>query len=166
MKSKITAYCDGDSPLEGGPKIGEVIAMKTKNDAFGDPKYLPGGSEFDPLEPGKGLNLKTYTIEKTKTSYTPGPWDIQDADYQHIPIMAGDFTRDVCEVTRAGIDEDEQTANARLISAAPELLAALEMATAELQSMHTEYLPGCKGGCPTLEIIAKARAAIAKAKGA
>ena len=54
-------------------------------------------------------------------------------------------------------------ANARLIAAAPELLAALAEAVDELEQMHRHYYGNCPGGCPACVAIDKARAAIAKA---
>lgn len=56
--------------------------------------------------------------------------------------------------------EDSQ-ANARLIAAAPELLAALE-ATIQLLVMLGDFIANKHGRC---EVILSARAAIAKAKG-
>ncbi len=66
-----------------------------------------------------------------KTSHTPGPWAVKDATGQRDYIMAG--TESVAQITRLRpktatglIRWEEMTANARLIAAAPELLAALD----------------------------------------
>jgi hypothetical protein len=55
---------------------------------------------------------------------------------------------------------EEQVANARLIAAAPELLAALELI---IQRMDNQK-PGMGGAMHVREFTAEARAAIAKAK--
>lgn len=68
-----------------------------------------------------------------KTQFTPGPWQVCEkytdrhvypighpvgADYKHISILA--------EVNSCGGTPDQCKANARLIAAAPQLLAALQ----------------------------------------
>ena len=52
---------------------------------------------------------------------------------------------------------------ARMMLAAPELLAALAEAEDELEQMHRHYYGNCPGGCPACVAIYKALAAIAKA---
>jgi hypothetical protein len=79
--------------------------------------------------------------------HTPGPWRV---DFGGIYIRAEDGTR-ICEY---GIDEPYE-ANARLIAAAPELLAALQ----RIASSDNPYEP-CGWAIKT------AQAAIAKATGA
>ena len=93
-------------------------------------------------------------------SHTPGPWSIQRHD-------KGDSRR-LLVVGKSGMvadvdwnDKDENEANARLIAAAPDLLAALKSmlkrAVALDQSATVDGLANC-------DAIAKARAAIAKAE--
>lgn len=101
----------------------------------------------------------------SKNNHTPGPWEVsftdclgRPASYCRIrPInkkMFGHFTS--LEIaTMNMMDEDEQQANARLISAAPELLAALD----ELTNGYAGN--GWDVGLVTR--LEKARAAIAKA---
>ena len=100
--------------------------------------------------------MKT-THTPTATQHTPGPWiashrSIQDGQggSQRWHILAGsDQSIQVC--TLKGWD-DEDEANARLIAAAPELLAALIACERQLDR---ETLGG--------EALDAARAAIAKA---
>lgn len=53
----------------------------------------------------------------------------------------------------------------KIVAAAKDLLAALELVTMELKQMHAHYQPKCEGGCPSTEYIAQAEAAILKAGG-
>lgn len=90
------------------------------------------------------------------TKHTPGPWWADTGcRCENITIYGtetGDAV-DVCDVVYRG-DEIQIEANARLIAAAPDLLAALELIlTAEERGFGADYIKGC------------ARAAIAKAKG-
>ena len=104
------------------------------------------------------------------TQHTPGPWTIEDAGESDIK---GEKYWD-CEIRvphRAsivrlmdshhceefGFSAEETQANARLIAAAPDLLAALEEIYREFGDMG-----GPEGWS---ESVMKARAAIAKAKG-
>lgn len=102
------------------------------------------------------------------TKHTPGPWEM------HQPEGCAGFYFDsgpvqfyVKRTSLAGADEME--ANARIIAAAPALLAALDrlLARYDTPGGHSpgcqEYPPGCDDSkcCE----IAQARAAIAAAKG-
>ena len=74
------------------------------------------------------------STEETKTQHTPGPWAVDPDDRpgmewnNHIVQQARpNFA--ICFMTRSGKrDNSEAEANARLIAAAPELLAACEAA--------------------------------------
>jgi len=97
------------------------------------------------------------------TGHTPGPWAIDAAPAgSRITIQAGTLT--VCEV---GWPCRESEADARLIAAAPELLAALRQAyTALEKSVHFETsLPFWRKGGDGYAAAMDARAAIAKAEG-
>lgn len=88
------------------------------------------------------------------TQHTPGPWTTDGAARTNdldVISPAGRITLIDCEFSDES--EDVLTANARLISAAPELLAALEGLLNALPSATTH--PAIKA----------ARAAIAKATG-
>ena len=59
-----------------------------------------------------------------KTQHTPGPWDVEPKGSRHFVDGADGLT--VAYLDRAGVRERaEIEANARLIAAAPDLLAAL-----------------------------------------
>ena len=91
--------------------------------------------------------------------YTPGPWVV---DYSHPDWVEGTtiWANDVV-IAHAVADQHHQTeANARLISAAPELLAALQDMVGAYQR-HFDVMPVA---WQTYDDIA--RAAIAKATGA
>jgi Ser/Thr protein kinase RdoA (MazF antagonist) len=86
------------------------------------------------------------------TKHTPGPWS-NDGDY--IRAAAGNNRPDLVRIAEvfAGWTQEQTNANARLIAAAPELLAALQeiLAAQSLRALRRT----------TTERIA--RAAIAKA---
>jgi len=96
----------------------------------------------------------------TNTTHTPGPWLLDEA-----PMETGDLTDWYC-VTNATFDADVAhavtEADARLISAAPELLAALEAVTACLRGFHAADDFGPLDD----EAVDAALEAITKAKGA
>ena len=89
------------------------------------------------------------------TQHTPAPWAIS--------IYSGIIDGRGCRVAQAepmpGQDKDEQTANAQLIAAAPELLAALQACIARMEDLQnvTNY--------PLAWPRVQAEAAITKAKG-
>lgn len=101
-------------------------------------------------------------------THTSGPWLRGESVGYHEPIMAGGVT--VAHVILTDTYEDEADANARLIAAAPDLLAALkEMLAADGMASHTDTAlreMHADGYWPTfIPIILHARAAIAKAEG-
>ena len=66
------------------------------------------------------------------TRYTPGPWFVDDKQggdvYRYILADVGFASMFVAKLTYTGMETDRTVdANARLISAAPELLEALRM---------------------------------------
>lgn len=100
------------------------------------------------------------------TKHTPAPWRVARR-----PASDGAEVRAIASVAWCGtaasfgtketqvIDADEAYANACLVAAAPDLLAACE-ALAEWWHTH-----GIEGTSATDEIAAMARRAVAKAKG-
>ena len=90
----------------------------------------------------------------TKVKHTPGPWHISSDD--PLAVRAEDGDGDDWEVANAvdycGFPEIQSKANARLIAAAPDLLAALERLAESPMFL-------------AIEGHAEATAAIAKAKG-
>ncbi len=96
----------------------------------------------------------------TNTQHTPGPWEISADKYANFKNAV--FGPDELKVADCGSSRltGEVEANARLIAAAPELLEALERAADELKRAQNS-----NGSQWLVDEEAKARAAIAKAKG-
>ena len=87
------------------------------------------------------------------TKHTPGPWAV--ADVGEVVVCA--TGRTLCDVYSSPTTGDEQAdADAHLIAAAPDLLAALEAALACLNFFGSDQIEPFRVRC---------RAAIAKAKG-
>ena len=92
-----------------------------------------------------------------KSQHTPGPWVVETTSGMNIYItqpqdMPNRTPGFYAEVRRFTASVDAVKANARLISAAPELLESLEL-------MLHRY------GYDTCEYVQKAKKAIAKARG-
>jgi hypothetical protein len=92
------------------------------------------------------------------TMHTPGPWLYQEGADAYTHIVRASGNRFLCQLAQdtSGVAE----ANARLIAAAPELLAALEWALDRLLDAKNV----CYGGV-TIEEINERRVIIAKAIG-
>ncbi len=96
-------------------------------------------------------------------THTSAPWQIDYSGNCHIGITdENDRTLAFCSLQNENGDEDE--ANAHLISAAPDLLSALE----KLLQISQDKLDqsATHDGLVNCEALANARVAIAKAKGA
>ena len=93
------------------------------------------------------------------TKHTPGPWRVESGPYYRAIRVDGEVIADVRQIGRSFNES-----NARLLAAAPELLAALEMAVQHYDEWASadlsDYLDEAR-----LPWLAPARAAIAKAKG-
>ena len=109
----------------------------------------------------------------TPTKHTPGPWivcvvDGEDRGYfsieQDREALGGDEPSTIGEVYTSGegIDMADGEANAALIAAAPDLLAACEAALSFGEG-HPDRTPGWHDARLTTQLTL--RAAIAKAKG-
>jgi hypothetical protein len=70
------------------------------------------------------------------TNPTPGPWNI----FQSIGLEVEADGIPICEIWQRG-DEDQEQANARLIAAAPCLLAALQACNEALSYMSEYDIP-------------------------
>lgn len=98
-------------------------------------------------------------------AHTPGPWLIEAETCHTGDIATVHHTADKWVTIYAphwaetGMDEHEQSANARLIAAAPDLLEALKLYVLQ-DNFATDYGYGVGG-----EAKATAEAAIAKATG-
>lgn len=89
-------------------------------------------------------------------SHTPGPWRVfRGRTNKSVPrqIRAGDFLVATVEGDFGSGDTEEDAANAALIAAAPELLAALEA-----------YVAKCGSAATSCVVCAPFKAAIAKAR--
>lgn len=90
-------------------------------------------------------------------THTPGPWEVHPRNrFDFSEVLAGDLR--VAIIPEWPLLLAENTANARLMAAAPDLLASLvEMLEfADMGEIHDEE---------TAEAVARAQAAIAKAEG-
>lgn len=112
-----------------------------------------------------------------ETKHTPGPWQVAEATEHHGWYVTSDFGNTICDLYCMSRPDLPSTANgglshpvpfmhemagpnARLIAAAPELLAALVSITDQLERVG-DTRPSKDG-----QFIDEARAAIAKASGA
>ena len=95
-----------------------------------------------------------------KTTHTPGPWHLHGHDNARDcrEVILSQWG-EVCRVPH-GNDFAIQQANAKLIAAAPELLAALQACSAQLLSLHSR---GIDRSNATNACIDAARDAQAKA---
>lgn len=113
----------------------------------------------------------------SESKHTPGPWIVMHGDNGYpsgisAPGDAGIPGAVGCIVRNGGIglpSSDAGKANARLIAAAPDLLAALEPLAALLQPHMDEYQDdrvffAVNYGRVTIGDLRRARAAIAKAE--
>lgn len=93
----------------------------------------------------------------TNTTHTPGPWSLSKPSGIYIDAPTGCI---------AALNYGALEGDARLIAAAPDLLAALERLEAQI-SQTSAYDFACRGDDPELLAdVGFAREAIAKAKGA
>lgn len=103
--------------------------------------------------------------------HTPAPWRVSRADHDGagvhaIACVAGcgvSSTYGQTPETTQRIDADECAANARLIAAAPEMLATLEKCIEVLQEMDICYVTRLNE--EDGEVLLEACAVVAKAKG-
>jgi hypothetical protein len=109
---------------------------------------------------------------KTQTEHTPGPWTYRDSNMRTWDIVASaDIAcRPIAEIPRPDNDDcgvPEADANARLIAAAPELLAALRGGADALREAGKGFALANPGVRPNLYELHEqvAREAIAKAQG-
>jgi len=109
-------------------------------------------------------------------SHTPGPWEVVSMGNGESEVLANGPNRDdvasVCMVA-GGLGhvisdnrDYESEANASLIAAAPELLAALEDLLDQLDSIGIPDWHGAEGLCleQSMSAIKKAKSAIKKAR--
>lgn len=107
----------------------------------------------------------------TRASHTPGPWHLSRYG-NFIRHIQGDQTApNICAVDVFGGPDGEREANARLIAAAPDLLAALKGAVDTIRTWHDMQEPADQAG-PAWDIyrqhapeMQRIHAAMAKAEG-
>jgi hypothetical protein len=90
--------------------------------------------------------------------HTPGPWRISDGVSSHVYLIDGRIDGQSSAVAEIVFAHARNPADARLIAAAPDLLAALR----DVLRIATAASIGVSGNQPRLD---RARAAIAKAEG-
>lgn len=73
--------------------------------------------------------------DMSEQKHTPGPWEVirEGRQTMHLSIQTSDEGQKVT-LARVYVWGDEKEANARLIAAAPELLAALQFARSVIKS--------------------------------
>ena len=105
----------------------------------------------------------TNNVEHMETKHTPGPWIVDDkhihaAGYVYTTALVDDdLVVEVNTDTRAGgLLTDTDRANLALIAAAPDLLEALQICSAELFAQ-------CGDNARAMQYVKQARQAIAKA---
>ena len=108
--------------------------------------------------------MKTDTTENTQATHTLGPWKINRSVFSsqattELHIGTPIHTSAVVYIDNLGKHSEEQEANARLIAAAPELLAALKLALGPLQQAQNTMR-----SVEAASAFIAARAAIAKAE--
>jgi hypothetical protein len=101
-------------------------------------------------------------------SHTPGPWRVENRGWWPEVVVSDTPRREITSIE--GRSESEVFANARLIAAAPELLAALNEMVTLFDSRDHDAAERAKAEfmrlCPESQArLITARAAIAKAEG-
>ena len=101
----------------------------------------------------------------TTHTHTAGPWHISEKKEGGYNIIDGDHLNTI--VTTSDFHTTYWKPNAALIAAAPELLDALESAVYDMEELNRNWHElGLGDDNPiSIDTIAAARAAIAKAKG-
>lgn len=108
-----------------------------------------------------------------QVQYTPGPWAVGPYG-SDLEIQGGGIQLARVRTTRAGVDElaepravpiPEAGANARLIAAAPDLLAAAQTILADLHARIDRAMEEGGRAVPVFNGTAELAAAIAKATG-
>ena len=107
------------------------------------------------------------------SEHTPGPWSASNRSWCDTYIIAPTFDHAICclDINHATeesqeADEAQMAANARLISAAPDLLAAVLAYVEHFERHRITNTHGARDFDFTGQIASMARAAIAKATGA
>jgi hypothetical protein len=98
------------------------------------------------------------------SEYTPGPWRTSKPQELFGGVWADRI--EIADVASNSLPTEEQRANARLIAAAPDMLAALKaMHDHAVEYARINNLFNSDGSPATFHELLQARAAIAKAEG-
>lgn len=105
------------------------------------------------------VGVRQHDLHLNDNTHTPGPWANEPArTTPGRPVIAREITSGIRHIADVRLYEDADSANARLIAAAPDLLAALEALLPILDNDHSV--------CRAYDDVGeKARAAISKATG-
>lgn len=88
-----------------------------------------------------------------KSTHTPAPWKIFWGNYTHFATINKDTNKRICAIEIKDNKEiDEQTANVRLMAAAPELLDALELADDVLRAITENHGSKYDGSLTQIQI--------------
>ena len=115
------------------------------------------------IERGEAVAIEAVVAPK----HTPGPWHYDD-EFQEVRTNGTlkDSGKDICSFNFADFDTSEDTANAVLCAAAPEMLEALELLVESFPELQTDE---ALSGADVVEHLANNwevfTKAIAKAKG-
>lgn len=113
----------------------------------------------------------------TAAKHTPGPWRVVESTRiyddtcsiegaeRRVALVPADDTKEIEDGAIVESLSREAKANAALIAAAPDLLAALERAEGWVLGSHGEHNVGGKCDCDRCETVRDVRAALAKARG-
>ena len=97
--------------------------------------------------------------------FTPGPWHAGKKDHPvgYFPVYAKTGVTKISRIAKTdshevgfGISEAEQRANAKLISAAPDLYAALSKTCSNALDLGYCHMADCND-CPNMAALRKAR---------
>lgn len=98
---------------------------------------------------------------KTQGTHTPGPWTTAADGAKHRGVYGADLSYIGTVYFEADEPSPREVGNARLVAAAPDLLAALRLALPLLIRLG-DYIANGEGRC---EAVLAVRDAIAKAEG-
>jgi len=131
----------------------------------------PDNKATSPMATSPYLNRSLRSEAEARWKHTPGPWTAAKGPKIRDGIHIRANGRYVASINHfknyeTGEIADEAIANARLITAAPELLHAAKCGLAQLEMAHNEaFGKGCDGTCSYHEAMRILRRTIAKAEG-
>ncbi len=104
--------------------------------------------------------MKTETKTETKAQHTPGPWEVEEGGGNNLRVVGtGNNSCIICGMPTWDAQPEEMDGNARLIAAAPALLAACKALLAEFPEPPNDFVARFPSSA-----VRTARAAIAQAE--